>query len=235
MPDESNQGNQGTPQTNGPSSGAQSASTSSNPPKTYTEVEYQKAISDALSKQGREHKAVLDPITQENTTLKSQLATNQSLIKESTDKIAEVRKQMESLAGDDPDKKKLLATLAELEGKRVKLDADRQALEAEKVQHQELVRKAGETMREFNIRKLAGEHEGGDPAKLTELCNKLGVTGDDKIAALADTLWPKKTAAPLPAQVTNPDSGVTSGGSEDLSQLSPREKIEKGLEQSRKK
>ena len=105
-----------------PSEGKDGSTSKPETTRTYTETEHQAAItkarSDALAEAGRKYK----PVEEENATLKSQLATNQSSIKDTRGQIAKLEEQIEELAADDPDKTKLAAKLKALEKTENDLD-----------------------------------------------------------------------------------------------------------------
>jgi superfamily II RNA helicase len=134
--DETKKTDQGAPQNAGQPSAGKDGSTSK-APKTYTEEEVkvltEKVRSDTLAEAGRKYK----PVEDENATLKSQLANNQALIKDTEAKIVKLQQEIEDLAEDDPDKKRLIKRLADLDETERKLKADRTALEIEKTTHAE--------------------------------------------------------------------------------------------------
>ncbi len=212
--------NQGDVKTSQDKEGSTSA------PKTYTEEQYKKAISDTLSKAGREKKTV----ETELETVKSQLSNQQKLIDGFEAEKSKLQAQIDELSQDDPDKKRLIKKLNEVDEKEKTLKADRDVLEAEKATHSENIKLAKDTLREVSIWQIAGEFDGGNPEKLKELVEKLNVSDDEQIRVIATTLWAKKEEK----EPFKPFSGVTSGGGEDLSKLSPDEKLRKGFQKLKK-
>ncbi len=225
---EPNEANRGIPPVTGQSSDGKEGSTSSTP-KTFTESDIQKAVSDALAKAGRERKSIED----ENATLKSQLATNQTLIKEAQDEIAKAKSLAETLSKDDPDKKKLLQLIADSEKELKDLKAQKTALETEKTIWGEDVKNAKEFKLSQTVSKVAADYEGGDEAKLKSLAGIANATTEEAIRKIADTLWTQK-AQDTQQQNIKPDPGTTNGGGTDYSKMTSSQLIAKGLELEKK-
>ncbi len=158
--DETKNASQGAPQNAGQPSGGKDGSTSKPAPRTHTEDEVkvltEKVRSDALAEAGRRSR----PIEDENAALKSQLATNQTLIKDTEAKMGKLQQEMEELAEDDPDKKWLKNRLAELDETERRLKFDRAALETEKTTHAERIKKAEKHERDETIKTVVSEYEG---------------------------------------------------------------------------
>lgn len=199
--DETNKGQEDAPRAAGQPSADQGGTTPST--KTYTEADYQKAVSDALAKAGRERKSV----EEENKTLKAQI----SVIEEVKAQLATAKADLEVLAKDDPDKQKLLQTRKALEDQLKSLNAERGKLEEEKAKHADAIKAAGELLRDKNIANIVKDYEGADPEKLKRIADEFGIVAEDKLRVAAEALWSKKKAA-TPEQREIPDSGVTSGG-----------------------
>lgn len=231
---ETNNTNQDQLPVTGLASNGSNGSTSNT--KTYTEGEYNQAIekakSDAMAQAGRERKSVED----ENRTLKSQLATNQSLISDTQEKIKKLNDQIEELSANDPDKAKLVKRLKDLEATEDKLRADRQTLDAEKLTHAEAIKKAQEFSFKENVSKVASEFKNSDAVRLKTACEKLKITDEASIRTIADTFWEKITAEPekKPDTPVTPVDGVTNGNNKDTSKMSPMEKIKYGQEHPKK-
>jgi chromosome segregation ATPase len=184
--------------------------------KTYTEEEFNQAInqaktkafSDFMAESGRKYK----PIEDENKTLKSQLASNKQSIDEATATIEKLHSQIDDLAADDPDKKKLVKSLREVEDIQRSLKAERLNLESEKASlHKERAEVAAARLaKEYNV----------DETFLISLTDG----SPDKMEMLAKVL-PKKTAEKPKSKSEEkpeiiPDSGVTTGGaSEDWEKM----------------
>jgi uncharacterized protein YdcH (DUF465 family) len=204
------------------------AGTTSTPaPATYSEEDVQKAVSDALAKAGRERKAIED----ENATLKGRVSSFDINLAEIQQDRARLKATLEELGAKDPDKAKVVQKINELDAQIKANKADREKLEAERLQHGEMVKIAAERTRADNIKEIAAKYEGSDAAILKELCDKAGIHDAARIKDIAATLWKKPVTAP-PA--IKPDSGITSGSGIDISKLSPTEKIEYGLAHPKK-
>ncbi|MDD5219680.1 MAG: hypothetical protein PHV11_03840 [Candidatus Bipolaricaulis sp.] len=203
--DETNKGQGDAPRAAGQPSADQGGTTPAT--KTYTEADYQKAVSDALAKAGRERKSV----EEENKTLKSQI----SVIEEVKSQLSAAKADLEVLAKDDPDKQKLLQTRKALEDQLKSLNADKEKLEEEKTKHADALRAAGRILVRDNVAKIVTDYEGGDAEKLRTITEQFGILDEDKIRSLADAMWSKKKTEPAktePESAVIPDSGVTSGG-----------------------
>ena len=101
-------------------------------PKTYTEAELKKSLSDALAKQGREHKKQLEMIANERDSLKTQIQAKEYDIDDVASEREELRKQIDELSKDDPDKFSLVKRDRDLKERERKYKADLRALELEK-------------------------------------------------------------------------------------------------------
>jgi len=209
---------------------AQAAATSA-VPKTYTEEEIKKQVSDALAKQGREIKSLTkerDSVFSERDTLKTRLSELESKIDEM---------ELNQVKGDPDlekaykDKRSIQKALREAEEAKRKADAEiaeaRAKLEEEKGQHAEKLKRADELDQKILVFEIA-KKRGVDLQILEDKVIKYGLQAEEAIDDLAQTLSTGKT-------VSKPDSGVTSGGKIDFSQMTPRQKIEEGLLQQSKK
>ncbi len=235
--DETNKTNEGTPQTTGQSSQGGSGNTpTKETPRTYTETEAQKMVSDALAAKGREHKTALDAITKERDTFKTQIDSITGELESLKSEREELEASVDQLSVNDPDKKKLTAALKENAEAARKLKADRLDLEADKQTHAEEVQMAKETRLEADCWEVAGEYEGGDAVKLKTLATLAKTTTREEVTALAATIWAKKASTEKVLSGA-PDSGATSGGSGimDYNKLTPEEKIDYGLKHPPKK
>lgn len=164
---------------------------------------------------------------------KATVATKESELANVVEERVTLEKRIEELASNDPELNNLEKRAKELRELERKLKADRQTLEADKQTNAEKVKLAEDTLREISIWEIATEFDSGDAVKLKDLCDIFQASSEEQIRRVADTLWKKKLVEPSPS--VKPYSGMTSGGTEDLSNLSPREKIDKGLEKLKKK
>lgn len=220
-------------------------STSPGTPRTFTEQqlkdEVNKARNEVMSEAGKRYKPVEDEnktLKNENAVLKSQLANNQTLIKSNQDAQDKLQKQIDDLSADDPDKQKFVKKLRDLESQEQKLKDDRAVLENDKTQHADTVKLASDTLREIAIWEIAADYEGGDPAKLKDLCDTFGANDKEQITKIAKTLWTPIAKAPPPEPGVPPvtaDNGETRGGGTNLEDMSPTELIKLGLKQQKQK
>jgi len=185
--------------------------TSTVTPKTYTEEAYKKAISDALAKQGRENKVAVETIIKERDTLKGQIRSKEDLLSDITTEREELKKQIDDLSKDDPEKFNIIKKDRELRERENQLKTKLRDLEARETTHGERIKKAEGLEREILIQEIVDEYEGGNFDKLKDLCETLEVTGEDKIRVTADTLWTKKPETPVEPPV-KPFSSMTDGG-----------------------
>jgi hypothetical protein len=204
---------QGTPQTTGQSSGDDKGSTSTQEPETYTKEQFQKKLSDELAAAGRDAKS----LAQKEAALKSK----EEAFKETESKIAEWEKAREAedleKARDNPELLNAFQMKKQLREEKAKLAEERAQFLADKTAHEELINNSKELQREIAIWEIAGDKI--DPAKLKELCNKLGAQTEEQIKAIAENLLPVATPSTgesgdgkkPPLKV---DSGVTVGAGE---------------------
>ena len=133
-------------------------------------------------------------------------------------------------AKGNPEKLNVLQERKSLRQLKAELETEKQQLLAEKAQHSERLSKVERWEREQEITSIAKEVN-GDAATLMAKADEFGISGSDKIKALAKTLWPvttTQTKNPNPANVFN---GKTNGGGGDLKGLSARQLLKMGVEQ----
>ncbi len=216
----------------------------SSTPVTYTKDTEKKAVSDALAEQGRKHKEVLEPIIQERDTFKSQAEQATKDVKDATDahevtkgRIADLEADLEEAIGEDETLldinkiRKELRTEKEILRQDVKDEKDavaelRKTTEAERLEWAETVADAQVFKFDGELAKLVDEYEGDVTDNFTKLkttCEKAGIKTKEGAEAIAETFLTKKAEVPNVVD----DSGVTSGGSEDLSNLSSKELLAK--------
>jgi len=225
MPDEIVPAKQDSPQVTpsgganaGPTSEKGAESTSKETPKTYSESEYQKAVSDALAKAGREHKKEVEAIARERDSFKSASEANTAKLTETQDQIKNLEERLDDLTQDDPDKSKLLKELRKLEQNEKTLKEREASLKESETTHAERLTKAERIERETNCAEIAGAYEGGDAARLKRAAEKLNLTTKGQIDDLAATFWTKKEAKKeetAEGETIQPDSGATNGGAGD--------------------
>ena len=194
---DSSQGKQGTPQT----------------PRTFTEAEVQKQVSDALSKAGRDAKS----LEKRETDIRTQL-----------EKIAQWQKQRDMEA--DERLKGNPEALDWLQKKR-QLQQEREALEREKAEHAELIKSANETKKEITLWEIAQKHD-IDAGELKDACEELGLATKEQFEGVAKRM--AKAGTKPPQTPLKPDSGKTTGGSRDTSSMSADEKLAEGFKRLNK-
>ena len=204
-------------------------------PKTYSETEYLKAVSDEKTISGR--------LKAERDTFKSQAEQAVKDAKEAVDaheetkgRIADLETDLEQAIGEDADLLDIKKIKVELRAER---DKARQEAKTEREAVAEL-RRTAETEREewagtvaeaqvfkfdSEVANLVDEYEGDVTANFTKLktaCDKAGIKTKEGAEAIAETFLTKKAQEPDLLD----DSGVTSGGSDLLSNLPMKERME---------
>jgi len=183
--------------------------------RTYTQEEHlkevEKAVSDALMKQGRTHKSVLTA-----TEKKAETRINEALadVKAENEKLQQA---LDEMAVDDEDKTRLTKLLKE----NTTLQKDLQKQKNELAPQLQAVR---EHQIATACLKVSGDFEGADPVKLERLARKnkdvLEAADDeareDSIREIAEDLYPKKgtKAEVKKEEPRHVDSGVTMGKGE---------------------
>jgi len=201
-------------------------------PQTYTEETQEKAISDALAAQGRDHKTELKSVITERDTFKSQVTQLEVDVEEaatskgeSESRISELESDLDTATEDNVDLKEIQKIKKELRGERANARQDasdgrkanaelKRTLEAERLEHAGEVAEARAARFEVDVFEVAeGYVDAAGQAirsdRLKALCEKAGQVKRSDIQELADTLWKKKSEDNL---VVEGDSGVTGGG-----------------------
>uniref|UniRef100_A0A6H1ZJL8 Scaffolding protein n=1 Tax=viral metagenome TaxID=1070528 RepID=A0A6H1ZJL8_9ZZZZ len=202
-------------------------------PKTHTQEEVDRLVQLTKMESGRERKA----IEVERDSLKKQLQAKETEITDIADEREKLQTQIDELSSDDPKKFDLVKKDRDLRERERQLKNERLALDEDKQKNAEKVSKAEKFEMEVLILEIVEDYENGDLDKLKSLCEILEAKSEEQIRRVAETLWTKKAAEPSkPATPpVKPYSGVTDGGVEDSSNLSPREKIDKGIEIAKQK
>ena len=240
-----------------PSQEASKETTQARTSKTYSDEEYQAAITravrEATGKQGKEHKLVLDSIAKERDELKTRASTAESKIESIEDERKALREQIEDLTSDDPKKFDLVKKDRELRDKEAKMKADLQAWQSEKQSYDERLSKAQEIEKSMTIFDVAAEYENPQPDvlsdKVKEMEGKLNVkiTTEEQIRSVAEILWGESEGKKPPAskEMLRTYSGRTEGGGSEsfvdlmkvnAKNLSYQERLEhqKKLQEARK-
>lgn len=200
-------------------------------PKTYTEDELVKRVSDSLAEAGRKHKLDIASILKERDTFKSEASQAKKEAENATATLNDTKAGIEALESDlatlsetNPDSADIIKLKKEIRTEKSKLAsearAEKEALaELRKTLEKERDDFAGEisearTMKfEVDVVEVAKEFEGGDVARLKTLCEKAGKLKRSEVEDIAAVLWAKKGAKAEDAIVLKTDSGVTNGGS----------------------
>jgi len=190
--------------------------TSEQTPETFTKAQVDKIKSDALAEVGRTAKA---------------LEEREKAIKSQTDEIAQWKKEQEAAqeeaARDDPVALKQLRQKQKLDAQEAdfnKLKADHEKWWGERQAEVEEVKTTKFEIAVFNI----AQKNGADASTLKDAAVEFNLTTEEQIESLA-----KRLAKGEPTKSMKLDSGKTTGGGKDLSSLSGRELIEKGLEKKK--
>ena len=173
--------------------------------KTYTQAELEKAVSDALAKQGRTHKATLSAETKK---IESNLNSSMSELREENERL---QKLLDDVSNDDEDKTRLTKLLRDNKREQEEIKRLRDEWEPR-------IAKAQEKERAYLCREIAADYEGGDAAKLARIVARTKFNdyedAGDQIRDLADEIWTRKSAVKATVQQEPPrkiDSGVTTG------------------------
>lgn len=219
---ETEKATQGNPQNTEQTSGSKEGSTSEQTPKTYTEQEHEKIVSDRLASAGRDAKSL--------ETREKALNAEKEKVAEQSAKIEQwQREQDEKLKSTDPDRYNVVQEQRKLEAMKADLDKKVADFEADKATHTERLKAADETEREITIWRIAEKH-GVDSMKLKEKSTTLNLQSEEQIDELAQTM----AGAKEPKMPLKPDSSVTTGGGEDLSTMSSRKAFGSHLEDKKK-
>ena len=201
-------------------------------PKTRTEAEYLKAVSDEKTISGR-LKTQLETVTKEAEQAKKDAQEATSTLEETRKQISDLESDIDVLEESEADPNKLSRLRKELrdakgkvsqevKGERDAIDELKKALEAERLEWAGTVVEAQAFKFDSDLAKVVDEYDGDVTANFTRLktaCDKAGIKTKEGAEAIAETFLTKKTEEP---DLLN-DTGVTSGGSEDLNNLSSRE------------
>ena len=204
--------------------------------KTYSEAEFTEKVLNVHSENGRLKKD-LEALTKERNDLKSQVKEATNAKEETLAKVAELEADLEESIGEDTDLRDIQKIKKELRAERDKLRQEvkeekdavaelRKTTEAERDEWAGTVAEAQTFKFDSELAKLVDEYDGDVTANFTKLktvCEKAGIKTKEGAEALAETFLTKKY------EETDllDDSGVSSGGGEDLNNLSSRELLKR--------
>jgi len=230
MPDEIKSGVQDSLSDKGQTTNTATETTPNETPNLISLKEHEDKVAAVGADWGRKYKT----LEKENATLKSQLETNQSLIKDNQDRQAKLEEQISELSKDDPDKLRLTQKLRDLESKEKQLKTDRDEFLKTQESYKDRIAKAEKFEVELLATQIAEDYENGDSARLARIADKLADKSEATIREIADSLWTKKQAD-KPPEPPKPFSGVTSGGAGKLTfnqikNMTPDEKVKRNKE-----
>lgn len=193
--------------------------TSEQTPKTFTEEEHTKAISDLSAEKGREIKT----LTQRADNAEKAVIAAQETIKRFE---AEQDEKERRAAEGDEDAYAAYQRKKQAREDKETIAQDRAALEKEKIDHQAEIQAARDTRKEVEIFEIAGKY-GVDASVLKQKAERFKLETKEDIDEFAQTM---SSAKPANLKV---DSGKTIGG-EDVSLLNADELLQKGFRDLKK-
>ncbi len=181
--------------------------------KTIAKEATEKAVSDALSAAGRTDEV---------------LKAREQAVKAAEEKAEERRKVRDAKELEDASEedRPLIQRKQSLRTAEIAVKQREEAADRKEAANQVVVEAARVTEFNTDVFNVATEH-GIKADKLKELSADLGITSLNLLQKLAKSISSK--------EAFRPDGGETLGGGEDTSNLSPREKIDKGNEEAKKK
>lgn len=196
-------------------------------PETYTKDQAQKMVSDALAAKGRDARSLEQRETaikdREETVLAEEAEIAQRKRENDAADLAEARRDPAKMR-DYQTRKTRETSDEDIKAERVAIKKDRAQLEKDKAEHAGELGAAREEQRAINIWKIADKH-GVSAAALKDL----GIDDMDALEKIAAVMAGGKGQQ-------EPDSHLKSGKQKDLTGLSPRAVIQRGLdEQSKQK
>ena len=198
-------------------------------PETFTREQVEKELSDRLTEAGRTATAL--------EKAKADIAKRETAVKEAEakrqreDEERELR-ELEEATKEDPEvkptllayKKKLAEKARNLIEEKAEIERRKAELEANEAGYSERFKKAATVELESMVFAAAAKHK-VDANILKDKVDRLKLKDEESIDVIASAM-PKK------AGTTKTDSGKTIGG-EDTSNLSPKEKIQRGLDEKK--
>ena len=196
---------------------------------TKPERIYRQSEVDALlGRAGTRIQAKLDVVTAERDTLKAQSETLTAEITEARESVASLTKDIEALSEDDPDKHALLKL-------RKDKEAELRTLKTERAELSESRKEITQWKRDQLVYTVADEfttanNTSVDLDSFKVAADKLKLSGREELETLAETMGfkpkseiteepPKEPALPMKVL-----SGVTSGGGDNIGNLSPKDR-----------
>ncbi len=197
--------------------------TSQNLPETLTREVAQKMVSDALAKQGRELKATKQEAEQYKLA-HSQLETE---LTETRNRLSDIQRRIDE--AEEEEAKGSTETMRQyqrqkqLRDQETMLKEERRKLEKERAEHSSELTSAKETKVEMSIISSAVEHH-VDIEKLKEKAHRLGLTTNEQISELAETMAGQITSEnDGKKKIPVGDSGKTIGASSSYAGMKPKD------------
>lgn len=189
-------------------------------------------MSDKLGESGR----TIASLTSERDSLKAAAAE----LVDAKEEVASLTKQLDEMSKDDPDRQLILKMTRDAEA----------ALKAANAKNTDANKRFGERElrqekydRDDMIIKIANAYmtatgEDTSSADLITAAEEIGIVKADRVplerlAKLAG--WKVRTEAQKPPEIPPADSGRNNGGADDLSKLTPQQKIALGIKQRQKR
>lgn len=189
-------------------SSEQEKGTSAKPPRTYTEEEVKKAISNHEAAKGREWKA----LTERAARAEGELGTLRQEIEETRTQLTQLLQEKDEMeresARNNPDLLDTYQRKQALRKQESQLKEQMRQLTQSKAQHEAELKE----LRDFKVKQMASEIAGRYEGVEADVLLSLTDGTPEKMEALAKVIAKSKEAEkPWPEK---PDSGVTSGGGE---------------------
>ncbi len=195
--------------------------------KTYTEEEFNKRVSDALAKAGRDAKALADQ--------KASIEAQQQEIEATKAEIAEMQKRIDEAeleaARGDPSKlreyqakKSYKDRIATLDAREKDLKKQQAAFARDKAEHTEKVRAAEEVTLGIKLYEIAARHE-LNPEDLKAGVKDLNLTTVEQAESLAKRMGqrPPETKGETTTPVSVPTTGGTRSPTQEQREKMPME------------
>lgn len=200
----------------GQASDSKEGTTPGGEPKTYTDKDIQKIISDAKAEAGREAKAA----KVEADKAKASLTNTENQLNQTKQQLAVLTKRIDDAelegARDNPELINLYQQKQDLRRKEAELEEGKTQLAKDKAEHEAEIEVARSTSREILIWGIATKR-GVDPVRLKDLSAKFNLQSEEQIEEMAQTISTGKTTPSGVEDKTKPlqpDSGATIGGGE---------------------
>lgn len=207
----------------GQPSGPEAQGTSPKEPKTYTEKDVEKAVSDSKATAGRLAKEN-EGLKAQQTSLEEELFNTQQTLSELEKRIDDA--ELEKVRGDADavdllqERRRVRGELLKLTKEKADIDKKRAALAADKVA-------VDEWKQEKLVQEIASE-SGVPLADLMEDAKDLGLDTPEKLRKAAKRIAAAKPASAPQEEEITPDSGMTIGGTgaptaEQMEKMTPEQ------------